>query len=161
VTTQNHTLIAGAVAVMTQDASNPWKIVILIILALAHIPCDMIPHQHLWDADRLKETIKGAAAELGVGLIILPILISLLSATNFWWIFYCVFAASLFDFGVAGEKILQKMGVEIKVISTINHAAHFWESEERGMTDETKWRWEASQTIILLCVMGYIMTNWL
>lgn len=143
-------MIGGIVAVGTADLSDHWKGLIVLALVLSYLACDMIPHKHLWDRDQLKKTWKGAAAELVMGLIALPLFIWYFAQIDFWWLIICVVAANLLELGVAAEKFGQYIGINLNFISKINHAVHFWEEKTDNFD---KWLLEGFQTAILLLLL--------
>jgi len=136
--------VATTVAILTPDASCGWKILILLVLALSHLPADALPHLHYYSFTELKKGLLGALVELGGGLIVLPLAVLLLTHLEWWWLAACVLAASLFDFLVAAK---------IKLITHLNHRAHWWDEDERT-SYRAKVLWEAGQTIVLLSILA-------
>ena len=55
-TTNNHTVAAVTIAILSQNADPLGKAIVLTALVLSHIPFDAIPHGHYYEFERLKKT---------------------------------------------------------------------------------------------------------
>lgn len=140
-TTNNHSAMALSVALITQNATTPEKAGVLAALAVSHLVADAIPHGHYYSFAELRRTWPGAIIELGLGLVVLPLIVWYLTSTSLVWLYGCAIAASLFDFAVAAG---------IGIIKQLNHLVHWWEGK---ISTPSKWRWEEIQTLILLSVL--------
>ena len=144
-TTQNHTLLAGVVAVAYQDASPLTKTGVIVGLIVSHLIVDAIPHLHLYSFDDLLNSNKssklGALIELGGGLLVLPLIIGLVFNLNWLWLSCCVIAASFFDFLVAAN---------IAPIKRLNIFAHWWAEKTSRKAQIV---FEIAQTIVLVIIL--------
>lgn len=145
-TTNNHSTIALSVALVTQNVDSVEKAGVLAVLILSHLPTDAIPHGHYYSFERLRQTWPGAVIELGIGLVGLPLLVWYLTSASILWLFGCVLAASLFDFGVATGS---------KIIDRLNTFIHWWD-KNHNYPNKARWQWEILQTIILLAILYFV-----
>jgi len=97
VTTMNHTLVAGTVAVMSENLSASDKIVVVTVLFLSHLALDMLPHKHFGNYRNIKGCFPQFLAEIVLGVVILPLLIWQISSLNLAWLLVYVCAANLID----------------------------------------------------------------
>lgn len=152
-TTYNHSLVAASTAIPTASVPLEWKIAVLLALAVTHLALDAVPHWHWYDFAKLRQGLLGAAIELGIGLIILPFAIWLITDINLWRLGWCILAANLFDFlvGLHALKIIR-----FPLIYTLNHEAHKWEHDGRT-PEETKIIWEITQIVLFATIFGLIV----
>ena len=141
-TTINHTAVAGIVAMAVVNEEISVKVVAVLLLALSHLVFDAIPHEHFYKFEQLRETFLGAIIELGVGLLILPVLVWHFTGIDPIWLAICVISSSLVDFLVVAK---------ISAVGRLNMWAHWWDGKVSRF-----WViiFEIGQTTILLMVLG-------
>ena len=134
-TTYNHTLTAAVAVCAVVDQPLSVQVAVGIGLVVTHPLFDCIPHQHWFDAGKLRQWKHrlGGLVEVGGGAVVLPLVFLWAFGAQYLWLGAAyVIAANTFDAAVLAEKVLVE-NRDRRWIKRINHAAHFWQKTDASL----------------------------